>query len=88
MRTREQYEITAQLHKSTANLDYLLDVFGDSLARQEKYQDIGGLDAIHLYLVRRYGWLPRDVRSMTGEELRLVLHVEMQGWTAPPAARV
>ena len=65
----------------------MLDVFGDTLAEREGWRDIDGIEAVHLYLIRKYGWLPRDVRAMPGAELRLALHVEMQGWTAPPDAR-
>ena len=76
-----------RLHETQGNLAYLLEVFGDTLAQQQGYKDIDGMDAIHLYLIHKHHWLPRDVRAMNREDLQLALHQEMQGWTAPPAAR-
>ena len=83
----EKYETLHQLHTAQGNLDYLLAVFGDTLAKREGYKDIDGMDAIYLYLINKHGWLPRDVRAMSTDDLRLALHVQMQGWTAPKAAR-
>lgn len=74
------------LHSTRGNMAYLLEVFGDTLAQREGYQDIDGIDAIYLYLIRTHHWLPRDVRAMSQEDLQLALHQEMQGWTAPQAA--
>jgi hypothetical protein len=87
MRTKDQYEVTRRLYTAHGDLDYMLDVFGDTLAQKEGYKQVSGMEAIHVYLVRTHHWLPRDVRSMSAEDIRLALHVEMQGWTAPPEAR-
>lgn len=76
-----------KLYATHGNLDYLLHIFGDEIASREGYQGIDGMEAIHLYLVNKHHWLPRDVRAMSPDDLRLALHVEMQGWTAPPEAR-
>lgn len=82
-----QTESRKRLHEAQGNLAYLLEVFGDTLAQREGYRDIDGMQAIHLYLMHKHHWLPRDVQSMSAEDLRLALHVEMQGWTVPAAAR-
>ncbi len=76
-----------RMHATQGNLAYLLEVFGDTLAQREGYRDIDGMQAIHLYLMHKHHWLPRDVQSMSADDLRLALHVEMQGWTAPVVAR-
>ncbi len=76
-----------RLHKTRGDLAYLLETFGDTLAQREGYQDIDGMEAIYLYLIRTHHWLPRDVRAMNQEDLRLALHQEMQDWTLPPALR-
>lgn len=76
-----------RLHSTQGDLAYLLEVFGDTLAQREGYQDINGMEAIYLYLIRTHHWLPRDVRAMNQDDLRLALHQELQGWTLPPAAR-
>ena len=74
-------------HATQGSLNYLLEVFGHELAKRQNYTDIDGMEAIWLYLINKHHWLPRDVRSMAPADLQLALHEEMQGWTAPPAAR-
>lgn len=76
-----------RLHQVNGNLNYLLEVFGFELAEKQGWKDIDGMEAIWLYVINKHHWLPRDVRSMTPDDLRLVLHQEMQGWRAPQVAR-
>lgn len=80
-------ELLKRGHEIQGNLNYLLEVFGHELADKQGWRDIDGMEAIWLYLINKHHWLPRDVRAMTKDDLRLALHEEMQGWTAPPAAR-
>lgn len=87
MKTKEHYEVTRRLRVTEGELAYDLDVFGEELAKREGYKAVDGLDAVHLYLMNRHHWLPRDVRSMSFEDLRFALSEEMQGWTLPAAAR-
>lgn len=82
-----RYANLKKLHAAQGDLAYLLQVFGDTLAQQQGYTHIDGMEAIYLYLIHKHHWLPRDVRAMTPDDLRLALHQEMQGWTAPAAAR-
>lgn len=84
---KEQYEMAKKINAIDGDMTTLLAAFGSDLAEREAYENIDGMEAIHLYLIRRYGWLPRDVTSMRPQELRLALHVEMQGWSLPPALR-
>lgn len=83
----QRFETLQRMHAAKSNLNYLLEVFGDDLARREGYRDINGIEAIHLYLVNKHHWLPRDVRAMSYDDLQFALHTEMQGWTPPPDAR-
>lgn len=83
---KDLYENQRRLHEALGSLAYSLTVFGDTLAEREGYRSVDGIDAVHLYLVRKYNWLPKDVRSMSFEDLRFVLSEEMQGWTLPPEA--
>ena len=85
--TKQLNESRKRLHSTQGDLAYLLEVFGDTLAQQQGYKDIDGMEAIYLYLIRTHHWLPRDVRAMNQEDLRLALHQEMQDWTLPPALR-
>jgi hypothetical protein len=75
------------IRKSEAHLNYYLDVFGDYIAKREGYRKLSGIDAVHYYLIHRFGWLPRDVRSMSPEDLRFVLDQEMDEWEVPEDAR-
>jgi len=84
---KAQFENVQRLHVAEGNLTALLEAFGSDLAEKEGYMDVGGLEAVHVYLIRKYGWLPRDVVTMRPSELRLALHVEMQGWTLRPELR-
>lgn len=84
---KDRFDNLQRLHQADANLTALLEAFGDELVAREGYRDIDAMEAVHLYLIRKYGWLPRDVLTMRPSELRLALHVEMQGWTLPPSLR-
>lgn len=86
-RERDSYAALKRRHTAQGDLAYDLEVFGDTLAEREGFKGLGGMEAIHLYLIHKHGWLPRDVRSMSAEDLSLVLHQEMDGWTLPPEAR-
>lgn len=83
----EHYQLIQRVHNATAGLNYVLEVFGEHLAEQEGFKGLSGMEAVHLYLIRKHSWLPRDVRSMSLEDLRFVLHPELEAWTVPPAAR-
>lgn len=87
--SKQRYETLKKLHESEGNLAYALAVFGDTIAKREKYKDVGliGMDAVHFYLVHKFHWLPKDVRAMTAEDIRFVLSEEMAGWTMPKDAR-
>ncbi|WP_039913137.1 hypothetical protein [Cellvibrio mixtus] len=82
----EKYEILHRLHSAQGDLAYSLAVFGDTLAKREKYKNLGGMDAIHFYLIQKFHWLPRDVQSMSYEDIELVLHQEKEGWKLPKDA--
>ncbi len=74
-------EIRKRLHHTEADLTYGLERFGDKLAVQEGYAGLDGLEAVRLYLIRTHHWTPAYVRSMTPEDMRFVLTVEMKGFT-------
>lgn len=84
---KERADNLKRLHQATGNLNYALEVFGFQLAEREGWKDIDGMEAVWLYVINKHHWLPRDVKAMTPDDLRLVLHQEMQGWTLPKAAR-
>jgi hypothetical protein len=87
--SKERYENLKRLHQAEGELAYSLAVFGDAIAKREKYKDSGldGMDAVHYYLIHKFGWLPRDVKAMSAEDIRFVLSEEMAGWGLPKDAR-
>lgn len=84
---KDRFDILKKWHETNGNLNYLLEVFGFHLAEKHGWKTIDGMEAVHYHLIRKYHWLPRDVRSMSPEDIRLALHEEMQDWTPPAAAR-
>lgn len=78
---KELNEARRELHLANAELNYLLELFGDDLAKREKYQSHKGLDAIHFYICQNFHYLPSDVFSMKIEDLRFLLAEEMSNWT-------
>ena len=87
--SKERYEALKKFHKAEGVLAYQLAVFGDEIAKREKYADVElcGMDALHFYLIHKFHWLPKDVRVMSSEDVRFVLLKEMSGWTLPQEAR-
>lgn len=83
----ERYQNQRRIRVLEGEMAFHLDVFGDYLAKREDYKDVSGIDAVHFYLVHKFGWFPAQVRAMTAEDLRFVLAEEMQGWTLPAEAR-
>lgn len=84
---KERLDVNRKLYAAEAGLNAHLVAFGSTLAEREGIKGADGLEAVHIYLIRRYGWLPRDVTTMSLNDLRLALHVEMQGWTLPATLR-
>lgn len=73
------------MYNAQAKLQYLIEVLGDELAKRNGYS-VHGLEAIWVYLINKHHWLPRDVRTMGYEDLRLALHLEMDQMKAPKDA--
>jgi len=84
----ERNSTRQQLRQAEGNLAYVLEVFGDTLAKQQAYKsDLDGLDAVRYYLMQKHHWLPREVNSMSYADLRFALIEELAGWTLPAEAR-
>jgi len=75
---REVIAATAGLHAFTIEL-------GDRIGKKLNYSGFDGMDAIVLYLVNKHHWLPVDIRAMSHDDLRLVLHDEFKQYPAKPA---
>ncbi len=86
--SQQRYKILKQKYAAQGNLAYFLELFGNFLAEREGYKELDGMEAINFYLVQKYHWMPKDVRSMNFDDLRFVLSEEMVDWTAPPESRI
>lgn len=87
MTNNDRLALDRKITNVEADLAYLLRRFGDHLAEREGYKRHRDIDAIHFFLIQRHGWLPKDVRHMSNDDLRFVLEEEMSSWTLPPEAR-
>ena len=86
--SQQRCRILRQKYAAQGNLAYYLELFGNFLAKREGYKELDGMKAIYFYLVQKYHWMPKDVRSMSVDDIRFVLSEEMVDWTAPPEARI
>ncbi|HBN8473745.1 TPA: hypothetical protein L3709_005937 [Pseudomonas aeruginosa] len=85
--SKERYEILHRLHTAEGKLAYTLAVFGDTIAKREGYRSgLEGMEAVHFYLVHKFGWPLPQVRAMNAEDIRFVLQEEMHGFTHPKGA--
>lgn len=82
------YQVRKKINRSGADLEYLLECFGDHLAEIHDYPpDVCGFDAVYLYLCDKNHWPISQSRSMEKDDIRLVLAKEMKGWLPPQEAR-
>jgi hypothetical protein len=78
-----------KIREHEAHLNYHVELFGDHIAKREAYRrNLDGIRAVHFYLIHKFGWLPRDVLSMSMEDVRLVLDQEMEEWSAQKSQKV
>jgi hypothetical protein len=77
-------ESRRKIRNTEGELNYHLDLYGDHIAEREGYRGINGMEAIHFYLIHKFGWLPRDVRSMSLEDVRFILSQERDSITGGP----
>jgi hypothetical protein len=80
-------EATKRLREIEGQRAFHLDLFGDFVAKREGYKTHDGLDALHYYLIQEHHWLPRDVRTLSLDDLHFLFSEEMSGWTVPSEFR-
>ncbi len=51
----------------------MFSMLGDTIARDQGYEDLRGMDAVFRYLIDKYHWLPHQVRNLSVEDLSLLL---------------
>lgn len=77
------YELTLKIRAIEAERAAMIEAFGEDLARREGWSNFDGMEAVHFYLVKKHGWLPSTVRSMSTADFWLLLTEEMRDWHAP-----
>ncbi|WDP88850.1 MAG: hypothetical protein HUN04_03510 [Desulfobacter sp.] len=50
----------------------VFSILGDTIAKDQDYEDLRGMDAVYRYLIDKYHWLPHQVRALTVEDLSLL----------------
>jgi hypothetical protein len=51
----------------------VFEKIGDHMAAKEGYVGLRGMEAVHRYLIDKYGWQPEAVRRLSTEDLHLLL---------------
>ena len=74
----EMHEAQKSRYISDGHIKYHIARLGDEIAKEKGYKDLKGLEAIHRYLIDKYKWLPYQVRSLTIDELQLLLDGEFE----------
>ena len=61
------------VERSANMTDEILERIGDHMAEKEGYVGLKGIQAVHRYLIDKYGWQPEQVRRLSREDLSLLL---------------
>ena len=70
---KKLHEKTEEIYVSEARIKALIAESGDEVAKKHGYKKLYGMDAIYRYLIDKYHWLPDQVRSLSVEDLQLLL---------------
>lgn len=77
------YEATLGVLEAQARLDHFTEQFGDHVATREGFSHADGREALEIYLCRKFGYRPHEVRSWSMETIGALLEPEMKTWTPP-----
>lgn len=86
MSSKQFHDATRDLLRATADLQYLLCLYGEDLAKEQNYKSLSGIEAVHFYLIERYKWTPAVVMGLNYDDLHFLMKEKMHGWRAPPSA--
>ncbi|EGR4327477.1 hypothetical protein DDO12_09310 [Vibrio cholerae] len=75
------------IHLSQAYTAYRIECLGDALAKEHNYPSSDGINAVWIYLSKKYGWTIPHCRSLCLEDLELALELELKGFSMPADAR-
>ena len=77
------YGLSASMHQMNGMKGFHLELYGDFVAAREGYKEHQGIDALRYYLMGKYCWLVRDVKSMSIDDIEFAICEERRGWTVP-----
>lgn len=69
----EYQERTEKLFVAEGEMKAVFSRLGDQIAKDQGYDSLHGMDAVHRYLIDKYHWLPHQVRSLSVDDLALLL---------------
>ena len=70
---KQLHKATEALYLAEAQLKSAISEQGEKIAKDQDYKNLNGLEAVHRYLIDRYHWLPDQVRSLSVDDLNLLL---------------
>jgi hypothetical protein len=73
----EMKQARKNLHHAIADITCALEEAGDLLAQKHGYSGLSGLEAARYHLMQKHHWLPRDLNSMSNEDLHFALSQEL-----------
>lgn len=77
----EYIEANKRLRHAQADIQVMIDKFGDYLAEKKEYRSHKGIEAVWYYLVQKHNWTPAVVRAFNTDDLQFLLEEEMADWT-------
>jgi hypothetical protein len=81
------HDARAPAHFYDGALRFSLELFGDRLSEREGFKHHKGTDAVRYFLMLKFGWLPREVRSLSFDDLWFAMGEEFHGWSISPEAQ-
>lgn len=70
---KDYQERAEQQFVAEGEMKSVFSMLGDTIAKDQGYEDLRGMDAVHRYLIDKYHWLPHQVRNLSVEDLSLLL---------------
>lgn len=65
-------ERTEKAFLAEGEMKFVFSRLGDTIAKDQGYEDLKGMDAIYRYLMDKYHWLPHQVRNLPVDDLALL----------------
>lgn len=84
METMKMAQLTAVGEIFRADREQIIRVLGEQLAKTHGYPVEDGKEAVWYHIIQKHNWLPRDVRSLSLDDLELVCASELKAMELTP----